>query len=67
MADDPPPAYMSLHDDSYDSVRSEAISQVQDMWEQSYNLDPFEMRVPKHWLRFTETLEMHHMFYTAAC
>ena len=65
--DDPSPAYTSLHDDSYDTLRSETISQVRNMWEQSYNLDPFEMRIPKHWLSFSETLEMHHMFYPAAC
>ena len=48
MGDDPNPAYTPLHDDSYDSMRSEAISQVRDMWEQSYSLNLFEMRVPKH-------------------
>ena len=46
---DSSPGYTSLHDDSYDTLRSETINQVRNMWEQSYNLDPFEMRVPKHW------------------
>ena len=35
------------------------------MSEQFYDLHPFEMGVPKHWLTFFETLEMHHIFYTS--
>ena len=48
-------------------MRSETTSHIRNMWEQSYNLDSFEMRVPKHLLSFCETREMLHMFYTAAC
>ena len=65
--EDDPSAYTSLLDDSHDIMRSEATSQVRHMWEQSYTLDPLEKGVPKDWLGFSETLEMHHMFYLAAC
>ena len=67
MKDDPSPAYISLQDNSYNTLRSEAITQVQNMWAQSYNLDSFEMTLPQHWLSFSQTLGIQHMFNTAAC